>query len=201
MKMPWYDLPSMPGRLILANCRLRCRDQLSQNCRRSCGSARMPGKPGGNSYIVYPQSWICKIRRLLCQFLDSFGESVGVFPVLPSRCDLREYAGEAWVRYDFGSGQYAAVELHRCGIMTKFQYTDDLLGESNSALSPTMELIDIQNQGISEGVRASASFRFMAHKLARDSNFMKQKESDLLQKTFGGAVCFCSQIPMTRSSR
>ena len=90
--------------------------------------------------------------------LDSFGESVGVFPVLPSRCDLREYAGEAWVRYDFGSGQYAAVELHRCGIMTKFQYTDDLLGESNSALSPTMELIDIQNQGISEGVRASASF-------------------------------------------
>ena len=112
--------------------------------------------------------------------LDSFGESVGVFPVLPSRCDLREYAGEAWVRYDFGSGQYAAVELHRCGIMTKFQYTDDLLGESNSALSPTMELIDIQNQGISEGVRASASFRFMA----RLNNFSKPEDLSKERKRF-----------------
>lgn len=94
--------------------------------------------------------------------LDEFGEVCGIYPVLPDRCELREYLGTVYLRYAFADGQYAAVEFHRCGVMTKFQYRDDFFGENNEALRPTMELVNIQDQGIAEAVKSSATFRFMA---------------------------------------
>ena len=86
----------------------------------------------------------------------------GVFPVLPSSCSLVEYDGELWLRYQFSNGQYAAVEARKCAILTKHQYRSDFFGESNYPLRETMQLIHIQNQGIEEGVKNAATFRFMA---------------------------------------
>lgn len=86
----------------------------------------------------------------------------GIFPVLPTSCSLVEYAGEIWLRYQFANGQYAAVEARKCAILTKYQYQSDFFGNSNFPLRETMQLIHIQNQGIEEGVKNAATFRFMA---------------------------------------
>ena len=127
--------------------------------------------------FLYRLSTILDVQNtaFIVPVLDEFGDTVGIYPILPSRCELREYAGTLYLRYAFTTGQYAAIEFHRCGIMTKFQYKDDFFGESNEALRPTMELINIQNQGISEAVKSSATFRFMA----RLTNF---KDPDDLAK-------------------
>lgn len=93
---------------------------------------------------------------------DDFGEVSGVYAVLPDRCEVVEYGGRPYLRYRFSYGETAAVELESCGILTRYQYRSDLFGESNRALLPTMDLISIQNQGIQEGVKSSASYRFMA---------------------------------------
>ena len=86
----------------------------------------------------------------------------GVFPVLPSACSLVEYEGEIWLRYQLSNGQYAAVEYRKCALLTKHQYRNDFFGETNYPLRETMQLIHIQNQGVEEGVKNSATFRFMA---------------------------------------
>lgn len=86
----------------------------------------------------------------------------GIYPVLPTSCSLVEYKGEVWLRYQFTNGQYAAVELRKCAVLTKHQYHDDFFGDTNMALRETMQLIHIQNQGIEEGVKNAATFRFMA---------------------------------------
>ena len=102
----------------------------------------------------------------------------GVFPVLPSMCTLVEYDGEIWLRYQFATGQFAAVEFRKCAILTKHQYHNDFFGDSNMPLRETMQLIHIQNQGIEEGVKNSATFRFMAQ-LANFSNaadIVKERE-------------------------
>ena len=112
--------------------------------------------------------------------LDEFERKVGLFPVLPSQCSLQEYNGEAWLRYFFRSGETAAIELESCGIMTKFQYRDDFLGENNAALMPTMDLIAIQNQGIQEGVKSAATYRFMANV----TNFSKADDLAKERKRF-----------------
>lgn len=103
---------------------------------------------------------------------DEYGEPSGVFTPLPTRCEVVQYNDVPYLRYEFGWEEHAAVELAYCGIMTKHQYRDDFFGESNRALFPTMELIHIQNQGIEEGVKSAATYRFMA----RMSNFVKPED-------------------------
>lgn len=86
----------------------------------------------------------------------------GVFPILPSATSLVEYEDEVWLRYQFSSGQYAAVEFKNCAVLTRHQYKSDFFGDSNYPLRETMQLLHIQNQGVEEGVKNAATFRFMA---------------------------------------
>lgn len=99
---------------------------------------------------------------IVAPVINSAGEITGVYPVLPDRAELVDYNGTPWMRMRFGNGSVAAVEYDRVGILTKFQYRNDFFGEGNKALHPTMELIHVQDKGIAEGVKAAASFRFMA---------------------------------------
>ena len=103
---------------------------------------------------------------------DEYGQVCGIYAPLPTRCELVQFGGKPYIRYDFNWGERAAVELEYCGIMTRFQYRDDLFGENNGALTPTMDLIAIQSQGIQEGVKSAATYRFMAQL----SNFAKAED-------------------------
>lgn len=87
---------------------------------------------------------------------------VGYYPVLPQRTEIVDVSGEPWLRYTFRNGQKAAIELNRVGILTQYQYQDDFFGGGNGALNPTMKLLDMQKQGIEEGIKQSAMLRFMA---------------------------------------
>jgi len=100
---------------------------------------------------------------------DEYGEPSGIYTPLPRECEILQYNGEPWLRYRFNWGEHASEPLEYCGIMTKFQLKHDFFGESNAALEPTMDLISIQNQGIEEGVKSAATYRFMA----KVNNFTK----------------------------
>lgn len=96
----------------------------------------------------------------------------GYFPILPSRTEVLDVDGEAWMKYSFRNGQIGYIEMDRVGILNKFQYEDDFFGSDNRALNSTMDLIHMQRQGITEGIKNSATFRFMA----RLSNFVKPED-------------------------
>lgn len=103
---------------------------------------------------------------------DKYGEPSGVFCPLPSRTTIQQYGKTPYLVYEFGFGEKAAIELEYCGIMTRFQYRSDFFGENNEALLPTMDLIHIQNQGIQEGVKSAATYRFFA----QVNNFTKPED-------------------------
>ena len=109
---------------------------------------------------------------------DQFGEISGIYAPLPSRCEVTQYGGQPYLRYQFSYGDVAAIELESCGIMTKFQYRDDFMGETNRALFPTMDLIHIQDQGIQEGVKSAATYRFMAQlgNFAKAEDLAKERQ-------------------------
>ena len=65
-----------------------------------------------------------------------------------------------------------AIEFERVGIMTDFEYKDDLFGEDNRTLKPTMQLIHTQNEGIINAVKNSANIRF----LAKVANMLKPED-------------------------
>lgn len=117
----------------------------------------------------------------LVPVFGQYGEVTGVFPVLPSKCEIVQTDdGVSYLRYTFIDGQKASIEREMCGLLTKFQYKDDFFGESNSALSPTMDLIHTQDQGIKEAIKNGATFRFMA----KLNNFSKSEDLAKERKRF-----------------
>ena len=134
------------------------------------------------SQFMYRLSTILDVHNtaFICPVYDEYGEPSGVFAPLPSKCEIVQFGKVPYLRYDFNGGGRAAVELENCAIMTKYQYKSDFMGESNHALFPTMELIHIQNQGIEEGVKSAATYRFMAQL----SNFAKEEDLAKERKRF-----------------
>lgn len=126
------------------------------------------------SQFLYRASTILDVHNTLfvTPVFDQYGEPSGIYTPLPDRCEIVQYNGVPYLRYEFQWGEKAAVELEYCGIMTKHQYRNDFFGESNRALFPTMELINIQNQGIQEGVKSAAGYTF----IAQLSNFSKAED-------------------------
>lgn len=164
---------------------------ISKLCVEVVGAAK-PGlqnklKHGPNQFqtwgqFLYRLSTILDIHNtaFITPVYDPFGELSGIFTPVPQRCEIVQFGDVPYLRYEFGNGQKAAIELENCGILTKYQYKNDFMGESNHALVPTMELIHIQNQGIKEGVKSSATYRFMA----QVSNFTKAEDLAKERKRF-----------------
>ena len=115
------------------------------------------------SQFLYRLSTILDVKNtaIIVPVFDADLTVTGYYPVMPQRCDIVEYKGEPWVRYEFRDGKRAAVELRLCAVLTKFQFKDDFFGESNKALDDTMKLIDINKQAIEAAVKNGASYSFM----------------------------------------
>jgi hypothetical protein len=134
------------------------------------------------SQFLYRLSTILDVHNtaFIVPVYDDFGEPSGIFTPVPHRCEIVSYNDVPYLRYEFTWSEKAAIELSACGIMTKHQYKNDFFGEDNHALFPTMELIHIQNQGIEEGVKSAANYRFMA----KVNNFTKAEDLAKERKRF-----------------
>lgn len=148
--------------------------------------AKMKHAP--NPWQTYPQflahcSTIldCTNNLFIVPVQNEYYETIGFFPVLPDRVKiLEDREGRLWLRYTFRNTQTGVVEFDRCAFLCKHQYKSDFFGDDNHALRPTLDLISIQNQGIKEAVKNSASYRFMA----QVSNFMSPDDLALERKRF-----------------
>ena len=126
------------------------------------------------SQFMYRLSTILDVHNtaFIVPIYDKYGEPSGVFTPLPRKCEIVQYGSKPYLRYEFTWGDKASIELEYCGVMTKFQYSHDIFGESNKAMMPTIDLIHIVDQGIEEGVKSAATYRFMA----QVSNFTKAED-------------------------
>jgi len=125
------------------------------------------------SQFMYRTMTILEMRNncFIVPVLDEYNRQIGFHSVCAREWQLVT-AGpkkDVWIRFTFFNGEHAAIELSRVGILTKFQYKNDLFGEKNDALDDTMELIQIQRQGIEESAKNSSYYRLMA----RVTNFTK----------------------------
>lgn len=140
-------------------------------------TALLEGKPNQfmtSAQFVYKVATIYDTQNtcFIVPVLDELDKLIGYYPVNPQQIEIIEAGGEPWLRYTFKTGEKAVIELDRCGVVSKYLYNSDIKGESNAALRPTLQLLNVQNQGIAEGIKNSASFRFMA----TVNNFTKGKD-------------------------
>jgi len=151
------------------------------------------------SQFLYRTAVILYARNtaFLVPVRGEYGETNGVIGIIPDRWELVEYNGQPYIRFYLKDNRRAAVELNECGILTRYQYKSELFGESNEAMKPVLDLIEMQRQGIIEGVKNGASYRFMA----QSDNWATDEDlADEMQrfnkftfgnkKTAGGLVLF-----------
>lgn len=142
-----------------------------------------------NAWMTWPQflarcSTIldCTNNLFILPVQDEHFETVGFFPVLPTHVKLieSEKTKRLWVRYEFTNGGRGYVEFDRVAYLVKHQYQDDLFGDTNSALKPTMDLIAVQDQAIKEAAKNSATYRF----IAKVNNFTNSEDLANERKRF-----------------
>ena len=135
------------------------------------------------SQFLYRMSTILDMQNnvFIVPIISRENMITGLWTCLPSKCRiLEDKRGTEWLEYEFSTGNKGYVELARCGLLTKFQYVDDFFGEMNTALDETMELMQIERDGIKEGIKSAASFRFMA----KLNNFKDPQDLATEQRNF-----------------
>ena len=163
-------------------------------------------KTAPNPWYTWPQflercSNIYDVQNnlFIVPVLDKLGEVAGFFPVLPSSCEVVQRGGLPYLKYTFMNGQKRSMELSRCAIVPKHQLKDDFFGEKNTALDATMQLAGMYRQGIIEGVKNGATYRFMAQLASKtfDEDLRKERErfdKNNFQNGGGGLLLFGNQF-------
>ena len=116
------------------------------------------------SQFLYQTATVLGARNnvFLVKTRDDSGTPTGIINLIPESWELIEYQGEPWIRFFLSMGKRRAEKLSETGIMTRFQYKSELFGENNEALQPVLDLITMQRQGITEGIKNGNSYRFWA---------------------------------------
>ena len=139
----------------------------------------------------------CRNTAFVVPTRGDYGEINGIIGLVPDRWELVEYQGTPYIRFILPGGKRAAVMLYECGILTRYQYKNELFGESNEAMKATLDLIEMQRQGIEEGIKNGASYRFsaqsdnwstdedLANEMERFNKFTFQNK-----KASGGVILF-----------
>lgn len=130
----------------------------------------------------------CEHTVFIIPIEDRWGELCGWYPIRPQYTELIEHNEKAYLRYNFANGEKACIEYEKVGVLTTHQYKNDIVGEDNDTLQPTLQLIQTTNEGIINAVKNSANIRFLAKvgnilsdediKAARDDFTSKNLTSD-----------------------
>lgn len=123
------------------------------------------------NYLMTTQQFLQKLFTiLLCEnnaFIvpiysdETATEMIGLYPVRSSGARFITADNEDYLIYKIGQEEYI-IEYARVGHLRNHFYTKEYIGENNRPLMPTMELQNTQNEGIKEGIKNSASIRFLA---------------------------------------
>lgn len=150
------------------------------------GKMRTKLKIRPNQYQTWYQFWyrartIYEMQNnvIIVPILDEYDNIAGLFPVLPSSCEVvQTKGGKEYLRYTFANNQKAAIELEKCGVITKHQYKNDIFGDSNNSLNSTLTVLDLNKQAIKAAVEGSNSYKFMARmtNFAKDEDIAKERQ-------------------------
>ena len=116
------------------------------------------------SQFLYQTATVLGVRNnaFLVKTRSDDGTPTGIINIIPDSWELVEYRDEPWIRFILPNNKRRAERLAETGILVRMQYKNELFGETNEAMRPVMDLITMQRQGITEGIKNGNSYRFYA---------------------------------------
>ena len=112
---------------------------------------------------------------------DDFGYPLEIYPIPYSNVELKEVAGELWVKYMFWTGKFITVPYTDIIHLRKDFNEDDFFGDPGKvALKDIMEIITTTDQGVVNAIKNSAIVKW----IMMFKNVLQPKDRELAVDEF-----------------
>lgn len=114
---------------------------------------------------------------------------------IPQTVDAVESGGTLYYQFTFNGKSYL-IEASRIGVLTQFQYKNDLYGTGNGVLAPTLEVMNKQGEGLVERITNSAVIQWIGRLNSQTSpdDIKKKRETfadtNLTSKNASGLLLY-----------
>lgn len=111
---------------------------------------------------------------------DEKGNLKGIYPLSSLSMEyLTDTKGDLYCRFLFTGGKYFTVPFTEVFTMRRFFNSNDLLGDSNTAILPALDLAHTQSEGIENSIKSSATIRGLLkyNQVLSPENLKKEKEA------------------------
>lgn len=111
---------------------------------------------------------------------DDKGNLTGIYPLSPLNMEyITDLTGTLYCRFLFMGGKQYTIPFTEVFTMRRFFNSNDLLGDTNTAILPTLDLAHIQSEGIENSIKSSASIRGILkyNQVLSPENLKKEKEA------------------------
>ncbi|GHU74705.1 hypothetical protein FACS1894188_03780 [Clostridia bacterium] len=167
-------------------------------------SIQVKGNDKLNSYLKYRANKLMTTSQFLYRLatilsvnntafivpvIDNYGMVSGYCPILPAMAELLYYEEnpeKPYFKYTFMGMEQRIIDFEKVGILTQFQYKDDLIGENNTPLNNTLDLIKTFDDNISNGIKNSkyANFSATLSEVVGEQDIEKVR-NDFIRQNFG----------------
>lgn len=91
---------------------------------------------------------------------DDRGELQAIYPLSAQNVEyLTNTTGEMYIRFLFANGKQITLHMSEVFTIRRFFNSNDLLGDTNTAIIPALELAHTQSEGLQNGIKNSATIR------------------------------------------
>ena len=130
----------------------------------------------------------CEHNVFIVPVKDGYGLVKGFYPVSSSGSKITLVNGVLMLTYRIGLKDYA-IPYAEAAHLKSHQYKDEFFGQNNTAIATTLQLLDTQNQGIINGIKQSATIRF----LAKAAGMIKDDDLVKARKNFNDSLAMDNQ--------
>ena len=91
---------------------------------------------------------------------DDTGNLQAIYPLSPTNVEyVTDPSNEMYLKFSFANGEQVTLNMREVLILRRFYNSNDLMGDSNNAIVPTLDLAHTQNEGLQESIKSSATIR------------------------------------------
>ncbi|EPY2274568.1 phage portal protein [Clostridium sporogenes] len=91
---------------------------------------------------------------------DDRGNLTGIYPLRPLQMEyMTDLTGELYCKFYFMGGKEFILPYTEVFTIRRFYNSNDLLGDTNTAIMPTLELAHTQSEGLESAIKSGATIR------------------------------------------
>lgn len=135
---------------------------------------------------------------------DDRGYLQAIYPLSPVNVEfVTDPANEMYLRFLFSSGDQVTLHMSEVLILRRFFNSNDLLGDSNTAIMPALDLAHTQNEGLEESIKSNATIRgILKYNQVLSPEKLKEEKEAFIQdyltvKNHGGIAALDSKADYT----